>query len=243
MDTTDPFPEPSGPFYPPLVPQPTSTSTNNSAQATGATEGPVPQHNPTSTLVFSFLIVFLGVFGGVLVGGMAWQRWTLARRRRNQEPSQRADEARVRREKPRLWDVHVGDERSTAHRSSWTGIYPLAMTSQRLNATGSDSEKRRSRSGSEPKARTPWRRNVWQFPVDPRTDTDQALGPSPQSKQAAQVAVLILMPSQYPDTYEIDNAMPTSLPDRASEGIPCDYAIGTALVTYNALELDVASPQ
>ncbi|OCH85832.1 hypothetical protein OBBRIDRAFT_281175 [Obba rivulosa] len=238
MDTTDPFPEPSGPFYPPLAPQPSASSASgNSSQATGSAASS-PQHSSTSTLIFSFLIVFLAVFGGFLVGGMAWQRWTLARRRQRRAGQQRAEDARAGKARPRVWDVYVGDG-STARGSSWTEIYPLSMTLpvQRPTAPIPGAENPKSQSDSDSKLITPWRRNIWHFPADPRLDSQQALALAPQPKERAQVAVLVLMPSRYAYTPVTDDA----LANRAAE-LSCDYAIGTTLVTHDTLDPDVASP-
>ncbi|EMD35630.1 hypothetical protein CERSUDRAFT_116350 [Gelatoporia subvermispora B] len=246
MDTTDPFPQPSGESYPPLFTPLASNSSsgNSSAQASG-NDAPSPQHSSSTTLIFSFLIVFLALFGGFLVGGMAWQRWTLARRRRRRAGTRQAEEARIRRRRPRLWDVYADVEWPKAQRSSWADIHPLSVTLQRNNTLVSESgaQNPQPQPESGPKMQTLWRRNIWQIPADPRTDSiEQALSLQPQLREVAQVAVLVLMPSQYPYTPDMSEITSSTLSGKSPGELSSEYAIGTTLASYDTLDSDAVSP-
>lgn len=79
----------------------------------------------TTTIVFTFLISFLGLFGAIVFGGIIWQRRHPQTRHLRFLQDASTSSPSLLLEKPLLWDVFVQmrDVKGTA----WTSLLPMSL--------------------------------------------------------------------------------------------------------------------
>ncbi|GBE83949.1 hypothetical protein BKA93DRAFT_827203 [Sparassis latifolia] len=231
---------PSGPVFSPLPsfsspPSPSSPSSPSPSATSSSGDGSTRTN--TTTVMFSFIIVFLGTFGALMIGGASWYRWKAQRRLRGRLELE-SSRAEAYRPKPELWEVAITGAPPTSavghQHSPWESLHPLAVSLdvEACELTRSDT------------LRTPTAESLFSATGNFILPSRPLWYLSPHAKerpsmsfsypvQRAQVAVLIAMPSRcLPRTAPLGDAVGETAAAPAVLEALSGLAIGTAHVTY-----------
>jgi len=191
----------------------------------------------TSSILFSFLIVFLSVFGTLMVGGILCHYVMARRRQLLRAELEEIEQRRLKRQKPEMWDVWAEPFAPLKSQYKWRSLNPLSVQVADAFPSEDSTHADEALTGA---TRTLTASLVVQLAYDlilcrplaiPPSLSGTQTPPTPATKVPAagtgiHVAVLVAMPSPRhrtelsPDSFKETGA-------RESEGLR-EYVIGTA---------------
>src|SRR6266481_5817295 len=110
-----------------------STATGSSSSSPSPTSSHTHHETDhTSSVLFTFLIVFLSIFGVAMLGGIVIH-YVMARwRQLLRAELENIQQCRLRRQKPKMWDVQPEVSASLNHRLKW-GALNVSLMSNHYN--------------------------------------------------------------------------------------------------------------
>ncbi|KAM5543484.1 hypothetical protein V8D89_002735 [Ganoderma adspersum] len=178
-----------------------------------------------STLIFAFLVAFLGIFAVGVTGGILWPRIraSLARRFGIFQTHEEVALAQIGHQPmPQLWDVCVRDvvKGAGALESAWEHLRPLALRVSSADSPSSAGTAKHAKRGKWKSRCLLWKRRT-KDPAPPEDTIEQ-------DTRDGSIAVVIAMPSCPQASH------PTTTRDEPRHG---EYALGLAQVRCSGQDI------